>query len=90
MDIKIDNEYSIQSDERNIILVKTRKVENGKNKGEIYEQNVSYHSTLQSALKDYLRVKTNLSEATSVQELLKEVEEIKKIIEDVLNLNTYK
>lgn len=85
MNIKIDKEYTLQSDDRNIILVKTNKVAKGKNAGETYDQNVSYHGTLQSALKDYLRVKTNSSEATTIQELLKEVKEIKKTIENVLN-----
>jgi len=85
MNIKIDKEYTLQSDERNIILVRTNKVARGENTGKTYEQNISYHATLQSALKDYLRVKTNLSEATSIQELLKEVKEIKKTIEKVLN-----
>ena len=84
MNIKIDKEYSIQSDERNVILVRTKEVKRGKNAGEIYEENVSYNATVQKALKDYLRVKTNLSEATSIQELLNEVKEIKKTINDVL------
>lgn len=85
MNIKIDKEYTLQSDERNVILVKTKEVERGENIGESYEQNVSYHGTIQSALKDYLRVKINSSEATSIKELLKEVREIKKTIENVLN-----
>ena len=85
MNIKIDKEYTLQSDERNIILVKTNKITKGENAGGTYDQNVSYHGTLQAALKDYLRVKTNTSEATSIQELLKEVKEIKKTIEKVLN-----
>ena len=84
MNIVIDNEYSIQSDERNVILVRTKEAQRGKNAGEVYNENVSYHVTVQGALKDYLRVKTNLSEATSIQELLSEVKEIRKTINDVL------
>jgi len=84
MNIKLDKEYTLQSDERNVILVRTKGVERGKNVGGNYEQNVSYHGTIQSALKAYLRVKINLSDATSIQELLKEVRETRKIIENVL------
>lgn len=84
MNIVIDNEYSIQSDERNVILVRTKEAQRVKNAGEVYNENVSYHATVQGALKDYLRVKTNLSEATSIQELLSEVKEIRKTINDVL------
>lgn len=85
MNIKIDKEYSIQSDERNIILVRAKESTRGKNTGEVYEANVSYHATVEKALNDYLRVKTNLSNATSIQELLNEIKEIKKTIENVLN-----
>lgn len=85
MDIKIDKEYSLQSDERNIILVKTKRAKKGENTGKKYEENVGYYSTVQMALNDYLRIKTNLSEATSIQELLTEVKEIRKTIENVLN-----
>ena len=31
MNIKIDNEYTIQSDERNIILVRSKEAQRGKN-----------------------------------------------------------
>lgn len=84
MNIKIDKEYSIQSDERNIILVRTKEVKKGKNIGGDYNENVSYSATIQAALNDYLRVKTNLSEATTIQELLNEVKEIRKTINKVL------
>ena len=85
MNIKIDNEYLLQSDERNVILVRARETKKGDNAGNTYEENVSYHSSVQGALKDYLRIKTNLSEATSIQELINEVKEIKKTINEVLN-----
>lgn len=84
MNIKIDKEYSLQSDERNVILVRTKKAKKGENTGKKYEENVGYYSTVQMALNDYLRVKTNLSEATSIPELLTEVEEVRKTIEKVL------
>jgi len=84
MNIKIDDEYTLQSDDRNIILVRTKQVTKGENAGGTYEQNVSYLGSIQSALKDYLRIKINTSEATSIQELLNEVKEIKKTINNVL------
>lgn len=84
MNINIDNEYGLRSDERNVILVRIKESKTGKNAGEIYEENVTYHANVQGALKSYLRIKTNLSEATSIQELLDEVKETKKIIENVL------
>ena len=80
MNIKIDEEYSIQSDERNVILVRSKEVQRGKNAGEIYEENLGYYGTVQGLLNDYLRIKTNMSDATSIKELLKEVKEIKKTI----------
>lgn len=83
MNIKIDKDYSIKSDLRNVILVEKRISE----KGELYDNNLGYYATVQGALKGYLRVKTNLSDATTIQELLSDIRRIEKTIENVLNGN---
>lgn len=85
MNIRIDDEYKIISDERNVILVRIKETKRGESAGNTYEENVGYYANVQSALKKYLRVKTNLSNATSIQELLDEVKEFNKTIENVLN-----
>lgn len=87
MNIRIDEKYSLKSDPRNVILVENKTVQDGKNKGEIREVPISYHATVQCALKDYLRIKTNLSEAATIQELLQDIKKIEKTIEAVLNGN---
>lgn len=74
MNIKIDKDYSIKSDLRNVILVEKRISE----KGELYDNNLGYYATVQGALKGYLRVKTNLSDATTIQELLSDIRRIEK------------
>lgn len=84
MNIKIDKDYSIKSDARNVILVENKISEKGESKGETYENNMGYYSTVQGALKDYLRIKTNLSEATTIKELLSDIARIEKTIEEVL------
>lgn len=84
MNIKIDKNYSLKSDLRNVILVENKVVQEGGNAGKEYEENISFHATLENALKDYKRVMINTFEATSIKELLKRVEEIDKTIEKVL------
>ena len=84
MDIKIDKDYKIKSDERNIILVKVQKQKDGKNKGQLVESGVGYFGTVQEALKDYLRIRTNTSAATSIKQLLQEIKNAEKTIEEVL------
>jgi hypothetical protein len=84
MNIKIDDTYSIKSDLRNVILVENKVVQEGENAGKEYEENISFHATLENALKDYKRVMINTSDATSVKQLLERVAEIDKTIEKVL------
>lgn len=84
MNIKIDNDYKLTSDDRNVILVKTWIGQEGKSKGKEQESNVGYYANVQGALKGYLRIKTNLSDATTIKELLADVRKIEKTIEEVL------
>lgn len=84
MNIKIDENYSIKSDLRNVMLVENKVVLEGENKGNPVDVVISYNSTIEHALKDYARVKTNSSEATTIADLLKDIEEIKITIEKTL------
>ena len=45
---------------------------------------LSYHATLENALKDYKKVMINTCEATSIKQLLARVDEIDKTIKKVL------
>lgn len=84
MNIKIDDTYSIKSDLRNVMLVETRISQSGKSKGEEVDSVLSYHATLENALKDYKKVMINTCEATSIKQLLARVDEIDKTIKKVL------
>jgi|GEM_PF-3159406 len=84
MNIKIDENYSLKSDDRNVMLVENKVKQEGKNIGEPYENTIGYYGSVQAALKAYARLKTNLSEATSIKELLADVKRIDKKIEEVL------
>lgn len=81
MDIRIDENYRITSDPRNVILVEEKIVQDGENKGQKYDNQISFHSSLELALKDYKRVKVNSSQATTINKLLEEVREINTTIE---------
>jgi len=84
MNIRIDNDYKLTSDERNVILTKISIGQSGKNKGKEVESNVGYYGNIEHALNDYLRIKINTSQATSINELKAEIREVKQIIKNMM------
>jgi hypothetical protein len=86
MNIRIDNDYKLTSDERNVILTKISIGQSGKSKGKEVESNVGYYGNIEHALNDYLRIKINTSQATSINELKAEIREVKQIIKKMLEV----
>jgi hypothetical protein len=84
VNIRIDNDYKLTSDERNVILTKISIGQSGKSKGKEVESNVGYYGTIEHALNDYLRIKINTSQATSINELKAEIREVKKTIQRMM------
>lgn len=84
MNIRIDNDYKLTSDDRNVILTKVQIVQSGKTKGEEVYSNVGYYSNVERALNDYLRVKINTSQATSINELKAEIRKVNKTIKKMM------
>ncbi len=84
MNIRIDNDYKLTSDERNVILTKISIGQSGKSKGKEVESNVGYYGNIEHALNDYLRIKINTSQATSINELKAEIREVKQIIKNMM------
>ena len=84
MNIRIDDDYKLTSDERNIMLTKVQIGQSGKSEGKEVETNVGYYGSIEHALNDYLRVKINTSAATSINELKAEIKEVKKTIEKMM------
>ena len=87
MNIRIDKDYKLTSDERNVILTKISIGQSGKSKGKEVESNVGYYGTIEHALNDYLRIKINTSQATSINELKEEIREVKKTIQKMMEDN---
>ncbi len=83
MRIEISN-YVITSESRNIILNKAMTVQEGERAGEEYLSPIGFYSTVEQAMKAVGNHKIKQSEATSIKELMKEVREIRKLIEEVL------
>jgi hypothetical protein len=86
LNIKIDKNYSLKSDPRNVILVENKTVQDGNNKGTEYESTIGYYGNIEQALNGYLNVKINTSEATSIKELLDEIKGVKEIIKGMLEV----
>jgi hypothetical protein len=84
MNIRIDNDYKLTSDERNVILTKISIGQSGKSKGKEVESNVGYYGNIEHALNDYLRIKINTSQATSINELKAEIREVKQTIKNMM------
>lgn len=84
MNIRIDKDYKLTSDERNVILTKISIGQSGKSKGKEVESNVGYYGTIEHALNDYLRIKINTSQATSINELKAEIREVKQTIKNMM------
>jgi hypothetical protein len=80
MNIKIDETCSLKSDPRNVILVENKTSQEGNE----YETTIGYFGTVESALKGYLQYKVNTSKATSITQLIDEINGCKKIIEKTL------
>jgi uncharacterized protein YxeA len=81
MNIRIDNDYKLTSDERNVILTKISIGQSGKSKG---KAELKYFGDFEHALNDYLRIKINTSQATSINELKAEIREVKKTIQRMM------
>lgn len=84
MNIKIDDNYKLTSDERNVILTKVSIGQSGKSKDKEVETNIGYYGTVRAALKDYKRITKNTSNATTIDELMQAIEKIDKKIDKVL------
>lgn len=89
MNIRIDNDYKLTSDDRNVILAKVSIGQSGKSEGEEIEKNIGYYGTIEQALNGYLRIQINTSEAMSISELKAEIREVKKTIERVMEDNKW-
>ena len=79
---KLDNEYYIDNDKYNIILVKKKIInkENGE-KEEKYKR-IGFFRNIENAIHKYIdiKIKNNLNTSKEVSELLKNIENIKKEI----------
>lgn len=80
MYIEIDDNYLVTNDgERNIILQRSN------SKGNY--QTVGYFSTVEDAFQAYARKRMVESEATSVEELLKELKDLREYIQSILEVS---
>ena len=77
MNIKLDDKYSIASDDTQITLNVTATVADGENAGKEYTRSVGYYSTLEQALNGYARRLVLASEATTITELRRDLQSIK-------------
>jgi hypothetical protein len=96
LDIQIDNDYKIISDERNFTLqfrtIITGDNEKGKqpkpeNIGQERWVDEGHYRTIRQLLEDYTRINTLKSKAGSFEELFKVLDNIKKTIMKIKDIN---
>lgn len=79
---KLDDEYFIDKDRYNIILVKKKVIKNENDeKKEIYKR-IGFFRNLENAIHKYIdiKIKENLKVSKEINELLKNISELKKMI----------
>ena len=85
MNIKLDENYRLTSDEYNVILQKERIVKEGKTAGELFTENVGFYTNIEDAITAYIRKRTISSEATTLLELKNELLGIKNYVKKLLS-----
>ena len=85
MNIKIGN-YNLTSDACQFIVseTKTNNQEGSKHFGEEYESNYTYHPTIESALNGVLKRRLRASDATTLEQLKKELQEHRRELQGIL------
>jgi len=84
MKIQIGNtDYFIRSDENNYVLSVLKTRQTGANIGEKYLDDFGYYRFLDQALAGFAEKKIKLSDATTFEQLRKDIKEVHKIIKDI-------
>ena len=83
MDIKLDDDYVLGSDNLQFILYKIRIGEKGESKDREFRDVAGYYATIDGALEGYVNEKLLSCEATTVKELLQYFRKLKKFIKEV-------
>ena len=87
LNIKLNLNYKISSDNMNYTLQKVGTIKEGKNIGEETIANVGYYSTIENALKAYKQVLIRGSDIDNITELIKTIKQIDEHISEVLRGN---
>lgn len=71
MKIKLDDEFTLNSDRYCVWVSQTRTTKKGRKKGEEYDDNVSgYHRNIVDCFESYFETSIRTSEATSITKLI--------------------
>lgn len=81
MKILLDEEkklYLVSDDTQFAISQENIRVSKKTNEEETYQKHLTYHSTIPSALRSYLQLKLKKSKVTTIEGLIKKIEELNK------------
>lgn len=80
MKVHIEGNLYLESDERQYILVEYSIAKSGKNEGEPVGRNLSYHPTIESAIRSFANRKIKESTAQTLSEFTQELRKINEYI----------
>lgn len=83
MRIQIDDSIYLTSDSTQFMLVETKIIQDGKNKGNEYDSTLGYYGSIPEVIKAYVKQKQLESNATTLQELLAETREIYQYVKNL-------
>lgn len=87
MEIKLQDGYIISSDARQYILQQEKMIETGKTKGEMSITNLGYYPKIERVLIAYKERVIRTSDITTVEQLLKLMQELDDYIKSILKNN---
>jgi len=89
MNVQLDPQFRIVSDDKQFILQQVKTKGNTSSKvGEEYVMNVAYASSLENALQSYVRHKTLQSNAQDLKSLIQEIRGLKQYIQNITEEET--
>lgn len=83
MRIQIDDSIYLTSDSTQFMLVETKIIQDGKNKGNEYDSTLGYYGSIPEVIKAYVKQKQLESNATTLQELLTETRVIYQYVKNL-------
>lgn len=83
--MKLSNDYKIESDELNVMIMKKFIPKEGKNAGQEQWRPISYHPNLEFALNSFITRQINGTGLKDIETVVIKINELREFIKEVTN-----